>query len=62
MSIADLLDAGHRVVFDRGRNGENASYCEHKGSNIKIPVKERQRTFELEMQLAPMPKGFRGQP
>ena len=54
MSIADMLDAGHRVVFDR-KDGTNVSYAEYKATGQKIPVKEHRRTFELTMNLADRP-------
>jgi len=61
MAIADMLDQGHRIVFDRDDCGQNVSVIVNKKTGKKLPIKERNRTFEIEMRLAPRPFGRPGQ-
>ena len=61
MAIADMLDQGHRIFFDRDDCGQNVSVIVNKNTGKKLPIKERNRTFEIEMRLAPRPFGRPGQ-
>ena len=53
MVISDMPERGQRIVFDRDRNGKNASYAVHKASGQRGLIKEVNRAFEMEMVMAP---------
>ena len=51
LAVADMNDAGFRVVFD----GED-SYLEDKKTKEKIPILYRRRVFEIELEVEPYAK------
>ena len=55
MATSDMLERGQRIVFDRDENGKNASCAEHKASGRRVPIKEINRMYEMETDLAPCP-------
>ena len=60
MSIADMLDRGNKVIFERDRNGVNASRVV-TSTGATIPISERKRTFEISMHLGKSHSHFQRQ-
>ena len=50
MSVADLVDSGHRVVFD---SEEFGSYAEHKKSGYRMYVMRKYKTYKLDFEVKP---------
>eukprot|EP00971_Amphidinium_carterae_P352084 6492417-Amphidinium_carterae.2 len=51
LAVDDLLATGHRVVFDRGPDGRDASYMEHKMSGLKTRFHYSRRVWELHVEV-----------
>ena len=50
MSVADLVDSGHRVVFD---SEEFGSYAEHKKSGYCMYFMRKYKTYKLDFEVKP---------
>ncbi|CAK0896643.1 unnamed protein product, partial [Prorocentrum cordatum] len=50
-SVSEMVDAGHRVVFDAG-----GSYAENKSTAVITPFQRRNNVYEMEMELMPYSK------
>ena len=49
-AVADLVDAGHRVVFDEEEHG---SYAEHKKSGARMWFTRKVNTCKLNFEVKP---------
>ena len=60
MSVADLVDSGHRVVFD---SEEFGSYAEHKKSVYRMYFMRKYKTYKLDFEVRPFDEisAFSGQ-
>ena len=59
MCVADMVDAGHRVVFD---DETHVWYAEHKKTGIRMYFTRTGKTCKLEFEIAPCGSpAFRGQ-
>jgi len=61
MCVADMVDAGQRVVFDRNKAGRDCSYVEDKSTNVKTPIVRKNRVYELELHVERASCPFPGQ-
>ena len=52
MSLYDMCQAGHRVVYDM-EDGVDMSYVLHKKTGLKIKLVLRSRTCDLDVEGAP---------
>ena len=50
-SVFEMVESGHKVVFD-----SDGSYAEHKVTGCKTPFRVRNRSFELDLHVAPYKK------
>ena len=50
MSVADLVDSGHRIVFD---SEEFGSYAEHKESGYRMYFVRKYKTHKLDFEAKP---------
>eukprot|EP00971_Amphidinium_carterae_P074239 1467091-Amphidinium_carterae.2 len=53
VAVVDMLDAGHKVVFDRDDNGKDQSCAIHKSTGEITPFEHRNRVWELSVQTIP---------
>ena len=53
MSVYDMCASGHRVVFDIDPGGQDLIYIEHVPSGIRLPMKFRNRVWEVELDVLP---------
>eukprot|EP00971_Amphidinium_carterae_P334404 6469680-Amphidinium_carterae.1 len=51
LAVRDLLETGHRVIFEMDRAGADRSYIEHIGSGERLNLMCRQRVWELEVKI-----------
>ena len=52
MAIADMLDKGNKVIFERDAQGKGMSRVIAKDGGV-VPIVERKRTFEIHMKVSP---------
>ncbi|CAK0890329.1 unnamed protein product, partial [Prorocentrum cordatum] len=50
-SVSEMVDAGHRVVFDAG-----GSYAQNKSTGVIAPFQRRNNVYEMEVELMPYSK------
>ena len=53
MSVFDMYEAGHRVVFDKNELGEDQSHAVHKETGTVVKFILRNRTWDLDVKLVP---------
>ena len=51
--MAELVDSGFRVLFDKDEDGRNISYAVEKNSGAKMEVDRRNNIYETEWQFLP---------
>ena len=64
LSVCEMVDSGHRVVFDRDEMGNDTSHILHKGTHRVIPFRREGRNWQLVMKVVPHREAqtpFRGQ-
>ena len=52
-SVSQMVDHGHRVVFDTGWNGTDISYIENKQSKERTWLRRENGVYVLDMLVAP---------
>ena len=52
MCVAELVDSGHRLVFDKDM-GVDISHMVNKASNVVVPVNRRNNTYETNWTVLP---------
>ena len=51
VSVAEMVDSGHRVIFDSAASG--GSYAEHKETGRRTPFIRRSKVFEIDVAVVP---------
>ena len=56
LAVCEMVDSGHKVVFDKDDSGRDISHIVHKETGRVIPFKREGRNWQLVMKVVPHDK------